>query len=191
MNALSTEQVKAILKQARGCSTRDWCLMLLTFRHALRSAEARHLKLADIDLENLTITVRRIKGSRSGVQSLDRHKGEPVLDEVLALRSWLRERREDGSHILFLSQKGGAMTRMKFLRLFRTYALAAGVSAEHAHPHILRHSLCSIMASQHADVYAIQRRAGHKNVSNSMIYTHISDRQANESAQEALMTAFA
>jgi site-specific recombinase XerD len=191
MNTLSPEQVKAILKQARGSSTRDWCLLLLTFRHALRSAEARKLKLADIDMENLTITIRRVKGSRSGVQSLDRHKGEPVLDEVLALRSWLRERREDGSQTLFPSQKGGAMRRMQFLRLFRKYALAAGVSAEHAHPHILRHSLCSIMASQHADVYAIQRRAGHKNVSNTMIYTHISDRQANESAQEALMTAFA
>jgi site-specific recombinase XerD len=190
MNTLSTEQVKSILKEARGCSTRDWCLLLLTFRHALRSAEARKLKLADIDLENLTITIRRVKGSRSGVQSLDRHKGEPVLDEVLALRSWLRERQEDGSQVLFPSQKGGAMTRMQLLRIFRKYALAAGVSAEHAHPHILRHSLCSIMASQHADVYAIQRRAGHKNISNTMIYTHISDQQANESAQEALMTAF-
>jgi integrase len=49
--ALSTEQVKAILKEARQHSTRDWCLLLLTFRHALRSQEARTLKLADIDLE--------------------------------------------------------------------------------------------------------------------------------------------
>src|SRR5579859_6822082 len=134
MNTLSTEQVKGILKEARGSSTRDWCLLLLTFRHALRSAEARKLKLADIDLQNLTIAIRRVKGSRSGVQSLDRHKGEPVLDEVLALRSWLRERVEDGSRMLFPSQKGGAMTRMQFLRLFRKYALAVGVSPSLAHP---------------------------------------------------------
>lgn len=46
------------------------------------------------------------------------------------------------------------------------------------------------MAQQHADVYAIQRRAGHVNLANTIIYTHISDRQANESAQEALMAAF-
>jgi len=86
--ALSAEQVKAILKEARQHSTRDWCLLLLTFRHALRSSEARTLKLADIDLKNSTITIARVKGSRSGVQSLDRHRGEPILDEVLALRSW-------------------------------------------------------------------------------------------------------
>jgi site-specific recombinase XerD len=189
--ALSAEQVKAILKQARQHSTRDWCLLLLTFRHALRSQEARMLKLADIDLENSTITIARVKGSRSGVQSLDRHRGEPILDEILALRCWLRERVEDGSRMLFPSQKGGAMTRMQFLRLFRKYALAVEVSPDLAHPHILRHTLCSTMAAEHADVYAIQQRAGHKNISNTMVYTHVSDKQANESCREALMKAFA
>jgi site-specific recombinase XerD len=83
------------------------------------------------------------------------------------------------------------MSRMQFLRLFRKYALAVGVSANLAHPHILRHSLCSTMAAEHADVYAIQQRAGHKNISNTMIYTHVSDDQASESCREALMTAFA
>ena len=191
MNTLTTAQVKAICKEARANSTRDWCMFLMTFRHALRSAEARKLKLSDIDLDNLTITIARVKGSRSGVQSLDRHKGEPLLDEVLALRSWLRERKEDGSQILFPSQKGGMLTGMQFFRLFRKYALAVGVSPELAHPHVLRHSLCSTMAAHHADVYAIQQRAGHRNISNTMIYTHITDKQAGDACQEALMAAFA
>jgi site-specific recombinase XerD len=46
------------------------------------------------------------------------------------------------------------------------------------------------MAAEHADVYAIQQRAGHKNISNTMVYTHVSDKQANESCREALMKAF-
>jgi integrase len=65
--------VKAVLKEARGSSTRDWCLLLLTFRHARRSAEVRKLKVSDIYMENLTITIKRVKGFRDGVQSLDRH----------------------------------------------------------------------------------------------------------------------
>ena len=96
----------------------------------------------DTDLQNLTITISRVKGSRSGVQSLDRHKGEAILDEVLALRKWLRERVEDGSQILFPSQKGGMLTRMQLLRIFRKYALGAGVSRELAHPHILPCGIC-------------------------------------------------
>jgi site-specific recombinase XerD len=190
MNALTTEQVKALLTAARESSTRDWCMFLLTFRHALRSREARSLKLDDIDIIAQTIAVNRCKGSKSGVQSLDRHKGEPLLDEVVALKAWLKERREDGSKVLFPSAKGGAMTRMQFLRLFKAYATAAGVPADLAHPHILRHSLCSTMAAQHADIYAIQQRAGHKNISNTMIYTHVSDEQASEACHESLMAAF-
>jgi site-specific recombinase XerD len=190
VNTLTTEKVKAILAEARKSSTRDWCMFLLTFRHALRSEEARKLRTADVDMNNLTIRIERVKGSRSGVQSLDRHKGEPILDEITALRAWFKERAEDGSQILFQSQKGGKLSRMQFLRLFRKYATAAGVAPESAHPHILRHSLCSVMAANHADVYAIQQRAGHKNISNTMIYTHISDKQAGDSCREALMQAF-
>jgi site-specific recombinase XerD len=187
---LSPSEVLHILKAARDSSTRDWCMFLLTFRHALRSQEARQLKLSDVDLEAMTITISRVKGSRSGVQSLDRHKGEPTLDEVAALRTWLKMRDEDGSHFLFPSQKGGMLTRMQLLRLFRKYAQAAGIDSSLAHPHALRHALCSMMASQHADIYAIQQRAGHKNISNTIVYTHVSDRQASESCREALMGAF-
>lgn len=191
MKTLTAAQVRSILAVARESSARDWCMFLLTFRHALRSQEARALRLDDVDMRAETIAISRVKGSKSSVQTLDRHKGEPLLDEVVALRTWLKERAEDGSKVLFPSAKGGVMTRMQFLRLFKAYATAAGVPAELAHPHILRHSLCSAMAAQHADVYAIQQRAGHKNISNTMIYTHISDQQASESCQAALMSAFA
>jgi site-specific recombinase XerD len=188
MKSLSVEQVKAVLKAARENSTRDWCAFLLTFRHALRNQELRQLRLSDVDMNGLTLSIARVKGSRSGVQSLDRHRGEPLLDEVLALRTWLKERVEDGSQVLFPSQKGGMLTRMQLLRLFKRYARAAGISADLAHPHILRHSLCTVMAEQHADVYAIQQRAGHKNISNTMVYTHVSDGQAAESCRAALAT---
>jgi site-specific recombinase XerD len=190
MKHLNAKQVLAILEVARENSTRDWAMFLLTFRHALRSHEVRSLKVGDINLADGTIRIERVKGSNSGVQTLEAHKGEPTLDEFVALKAWLKERAEDGSKVLFPSQKGGRMTRMQLLRLFKQYAVAAGVPGDLAHPHSLRHSLCSIMAEQHADIYAIQRKAGHKNISNTMIYTHISDRQADESARSALMAAF-
>ncbi len=190
MKSLTTHQITALLKHARQSSTRDWCMLLLTFRHALRSQEARQLKLSDVDTSNGTLSIRRVKGSKNSVQALDRHKGEPLLDSVLALRLWLKERREDGSQVLFPSQKGGMMTRMQLGRIFKKYADAAGIPDELAHPHILRHSLCTVMAEQHADVYAIQQRAGHKNISNTMIYTHVTDRQAGDACQAALMSAF-
>jgi site-specific recombinase XerD len=166
-------------------------MLLLTFRHALRSSEVRQLKLDDISLVDGTIRIQRKKGSVSGVQTLDAHKGEPLLDEYVALRAWLKERVEDGSKVLFPSQKGGEMTRMQLCRIFKRYAAAAEIHTGLAHPHVLRHSLLTIMAEQHSDIYEIQRKAGHRNISNTMIYTHISDRQADEASRSALMAAFA
>ena len=55
MKALTAAQVKAVLTAARESSTRDWCMFLLTFRHALRSKEARELKLDDIDTIRLPL----------------------------------------------------------------------------------------------------------------------------------------
>jgi site-specific recombinase XerD len=191
MKYLNAKQILAFLEAARNNSIRDWCMFLLTFRHALRSQEVRQLKVTDISLTDGTVKVERVKGSISGVQTLDAHKGEPALDEFVALRAWLKERVEDGSKILFPSQKGGMMRRMQLLRLFKQYAAAAGIPEELAHPHVLRHSICSLMAEHHSDIYAIRRKAGHKNISNTMIYTHVSDRQADAASREALMAAFA
>src|SRR5260370_27370536 len=165
-------------------------MLLLTFRHALRSQEVRKLKVSDVDLTNGSVSISRVKGSKSSIQALDRHRGEPLLDSVLAVRLWLKERKEDGSQVLFPSQKGGMMTRMQLGRIFKKYALAVGIHSDLAHPHIRRHSLYTVMAEQHADVYAIQQPAGHKDMRTTMIYTHVTDQQARESCQAALMSAF-
>ena len=149
------------------------------------AAEADRRRSAQPDDRDFLGQRVEIRRSESGPA-----QGESTLDEIVALKAWLKERVEDGSKILFPSQKGGMMTRMQFLRLFRTYAQAAKLPANLQHPHTLRHALCSVMAEQHADVYAIQQRAGHRNISNTMIYTHVSDQQASESCQAALMGAF-
>lgn len=127
---LSPDKILDVLKAAREHSTRDWCLLLLCFRHAIRSSEVRELKITDLSLTDGTIRIERAKRSVSPVQTLDAHKAEPVLDEFVALRVWLKERREDGSGILFPSQKGGVMSRKQLLRILKKYAAAVGVPGD-------------------------------------------------------------
>jgi len=63
--------------------------------------------MADVDHESGSLDIRRLKGSLHTIQPLCRHKGQPLLDEVRALRTWLEERKQmaksDGSDYLFLS----------------------------------------------------------------------------------------
>src|SRR5207245_419744 len=95
-------------------SARDWAMILIAYRHGLRASELCSLKSAVVDLEAASIDIRRLKGSLHTIQPLYRHKGWPLLDEILALRTWLKERKPDGSDYLFLSQKGGRMSRIQF-----------------------------------------------------------------------------
>ena len=96
---LTPEELLAILKTARARSARDWTMILLAYRHGLRASEVCDLKMADVDLKAGSLSIRRLKGSLHIVQTLYRHKGQPLLDELAALRSWLRKRQPDGFHL--------------------------------------------------------------------------------------------
>src|ERR1019366_2321900 len=143
MVILTPQETLALLKAARKRSTRDWAMILLAYRHGLRASEVCGLKLTDIDLKASSISIRRLKGSMQTVQPLYAHRGQPLLDELNALRSWLRERRSDGSDYLFTSQKGGKLDRTQFFRVFQAVAETAALPFEKRHPHVLKHSLAS------------------------------------------------
>lgn len=190
MAYLSPEEILAILKVARARSIRGWCMILLAYKHGLRASEVCGLKLADIDLKSGSISIRRLKGSLQTVQPLYPHRGQPLLDEVNALRSWLRERKQDGSDYLFISQKGGRLDRTQFFRIFRACAEAAWLTPEKRHPHVLKHSLASHLVAGNVNLALIRQALGHRSINSTMQYVGTSDGQAAEATQAALMRLY-
>src|SRR6185369_10960607 len=98
-------------------------------KHGMRASEVCNLRLCDLDMKNGSIVVERLKGSLRTAQAVTEHRGQPLLNEVKALRDWLRRRPDDGSEFLFTSQKGGRLDRSQFFRLFRAIACEAGLPA--------------------------------------------------------------
>jgi integrase len=190
MAFLTPDETLTVLKAARERSTRDWTMVLLAYRHGMRASEVCGLKLADIDLKAGSISIRRLKGSLSTVQPLYPHRGQPLLDEMSALRAWLRERRPDGSDYLFTSQKGGKLDRTQFFRIFRACAEAAGLPLEKRHPHCLKHTLASHLVAGNVNLALIRQALGHKSIGSTMQYVGVSDGQAAEAAQAALMRLY-
>jgi site-specific recombinase XerD len=104
------------------------------------------------------------------VQPLYAHRGQPLLDEVVALRAWRKARPADGSDFLFASQKGGRLDRTQFFRVFQMIAEGAGLPAEKRHPHVLKHSLASHLIAGNVNLALVKQALGHCSISSTMVY---------------------
>src|SRR5579872_2008660 len=156
MDYLTRDEIVAVVTAAKAKSARAWSMALLSYKHGLRPSECCNLRLADVDLREGVVTIKRAKGSVDGRHELLGHKGVPLLDEYRALKAWLRERGDDPSPFLFTSQKSKQVDRSTWYRDFAMVAKAAGIDSARRHPHVLRHSLASHMAHRHADVLEIK-----------------------------------
>src|ERR1700681_3530307 len=187
MTILTPAERLALLKAAKKRSTRDWAMILLAYRHGLRASEVCGIRIADMDLKTGSISIRRLKGSLHTIQPLYQHRGQPLLDEMAALRAWLHKRSADGSDYLFTSQKGGKLSRVQFFRNFQKVAEEASLSAEKRHPHVLKHSLASHLVAGNANLALIRQALGHRSITSTLAYIGTSDSQAAEALQKALM----
>jgi len=187
MNYLTPAELLGVLRVAHSYSLRDWAMILLAYRHGLRASEVCGLRLSDLDLKDGSISVQRLKGSLKTTQPLYRHRGLPLLDEIAALRAWLRKRPADGSDYVFSSQKGGKLDRTQFFRLFQTYASIAGLPTEKRHPHTLKHSLASHLVAGNVNLALVKQALGHRSINSTMQYVGTSDGQA---AQAALIVKY-
>lgn len=165
---LTRHEVGQILRTAdRGIHfERDYCMIQMCFLHGLRVSELCSLRLSDLDLGGRAVYVRRLKNSLS--------TQHPLFDEEFpALRRWLNVRgrwRDADSDWLFLSQKGGQLSRHQVRLLLKRYGELAGVSIP-AHPHMLRHGCGYALADLGKDTRLIQDYLGHRNIQHTVIYT--------------------
>jgi integrase len=184
---LEPNEVLAVLRAARAKGSREWAMIVVAYKHGLRASEVCNLRVGDLDMKNGSVVINRLKGSLRTVQAVTEHRGEPLLNEVKALREWLRERREDGSDFVFNSQKGGRLDRSQVFRLFRTIAAEAGLPREKQHPHCLKHSIASHLVSANVNLALVKQQLGHKSIGSTMRYITTSDQQASKATATALM----
>jgi type 1 fimbriae regulatory protein FimB len=184
---LTEAELLSVLAQAKKESARDFAMFLCGYKHAMRASEIADLTLDDLRGEYLTI--RRKKGSLQTMQVITPHRGEPLLDEVKAIKNWLKVRPDDGSRAFFISQKGGHLSREQVSRIFRGIAERAGITREKQFVHILKHSRATHLAGN-MDLFLLRQALGHRNIQSTMAYAHGSDQKAMEAARAAEMASF-
>ena len=143
---------------------RDRALLELLYASGLRVAEGCGLDLDDLDEARRTVRVLG-KGERERVVPV----GETALE---ALGAYLEQRgRRRGP--LFLNARGGRLTTRSAHRIVRARAREAGID-QRVTPHTLRHSFATHMLGAGADLRLIQELLGHRRLSTTQRYTHVS-----------------
>jgi integrase/recombinase XerD len=175
--ALSESEMVRLLEApnpetARGL--RDRAMLSLTYAAGLRVSELVGLKLADIDMERGVVSAFGKGGKRRLVPLGD--VALTHLEAYLASRAAQPSKRPTKrreSTILFLSPRGGALTRQGFWKIVGRYARGVGIRGG-AHPHQLRHSFATHLLIGGADLRSVQTMLGHANIATTEIYTHVS-----------------
>jgi type 1 fimbriae regulatory protein FimB len=186
---LSPVEVLSVLRVARDRGARNWAMLLVAYLHGCRASELSNLLLDDLNMRTGSIDIHRLKGSLDTTQPVSPHRGEPLMDEVKALKAWLRVRPDDGSAFLFNSQKGGRLSRSQVFRIFQKCAKDAGLSDDRRFVHILKHTRASHLVGK-MDVVLVKQALGHKALSSTMVYAHVRDEDAAKEARRVTMQIF-
>ncbi len=151
--------VKAASKHEQG--DRDALMILMAYRHGLRVCELIGLQWVRVDLDAARLRVLRLKGSDDSVHPLGGR-------EVRGLCK-LRRGQPAGSRFVFVTRRGGPMTRNGFFKILAKAGQAVGL--EGIHPHLLRHGTGFRLVNMGLDTLSLAAYLGHRNVQNTARYT--------------------
>jgi integrase/recombinase XerD len=148
---------------------RDRAMLETLYASGLRVSELVGLNLGQVSHD---MGVLRVMGKGA------KERLVPLGEEALAwIRRYLGEARPAllagrTSEALFVTARGGAMSRQMFWRLVKRHASAAGISTVIS-PHSLRHAFATHLLNHGADLRVVQLLLGHADISTTQIYTHV------------------
>jgi integrase/recombinase XerD len=169
---LSVDEVARLLAAPGAgdpAALRDRALLELFYSSGLRVTELGGLMLQQIDLEQGFLRVFG-KGSKERVVPIGARACAAIATYLSAGRPHFVKTRT-GSQ-LFLSNRGGALSRITLWYIVKKHARHAGIT-QNVKPHLLRHSFATHLLSGGADLRAIQEMLGHASIATTQIYTAV------------------
>ncbi|HEU0053403.1 MAG TPA: tyrosine-type recombinase/integrase [Longimicrobium sp.] len=154
---------------------RDLAVVEALFATGARVAEICHLRVEDVDLDEGWVRILG-KGNRERVIQLTEPGVLAALRDYAAMRA---EEERPGLGFFFQNQRGGRLSEQSVRSFLRRYATAARVGVP-VRPHLLRHSVATMLLDEGVDIRHIQHLLGHSSISTTQLYTHVDGRSQRE-----------
>lgn len=182
---LSTEQISVLLNTPPAneiMGLRDRAILETMYSAGLRVAELVSLNVTSWDQDENILRVLG-KGKKERIAPVGSFADK-------ALRNWMDVRQpgqkggEDSRNAIFLNRFGTRLTTRSVGRMLEKHLKKANLE-KLASPHTLRHSFATHLLDRGADLRSVQELLGHKSLTTTQIYTHVSTRRLRETYEYA------
>lgn len=161
---------------------RDRALLETLYSAGLRVSEATGMNLTDVDLADGVATVRG-KGKRERLVFFGPSAKEAMNDWMAARSSLLTHLRKT-SDAIFLNKNGTRLTPRSVARILSKYIQKTGLNSEIS-PHSMRHSFATHLLDHGADIRGVQELLGHRSLTTTQIYTHVTTGKLQDNYRKA------
>lgn len=173
---LSVHEVETILglpEKDTDRGLRDRAILELLYASGLRVSELTQTNVEDLSLDQRLVKVYG-KGKKERLVPFG-SKAEKALRSYLGRRMTLLRRQKSAleSNALFLNLRGSRLSARSVERNLQQYMKKSALLLN-VHPHLFRHSFATHLLNNGADLRCIQELLGHKNLSTTQKYTHLS-----------------
>ncbi len=169
---LSTADIERLIAAPDGSKPnglRDRAMLELLYATGLRVTELCKVRTSDLNSEYGFLRTLG-KGNKQRMVPVGRKAIEAIEAYQRSGRGALLKGRV--SEFLFVTARGGKITRQGFWKLLAGYGKVAGLFHDLS-PHVIRHSFATHLLERGADLRSVQAMLGHADISTTQIYTHV------------------
>jgi integrase/recombinase XerC len=182
---LTTEQILMLLESPPAntvAGLRDRAMFETLYSAGLRVAELVGL---DIKHWDRGANILRVfgKGKKERIAPVGKHAAK-ALSRWLEVREVAPKPRPKDGDAVFLNSRGGRLTTRSVGRILEHYLALTGLDSITS-PHTLRHTFATHLLDGGADLRSVQELLGHKSLTTTQIYTHVSTRRMRETYEHA------
>lgn len=176
---LSEQEVSSLIETSYQDSSPEGvrlvAMLELLYASGMRVSELVTLKIKDLQTKrngNETQSFILVKGKGDKERLVVMHN-----KAMIALQNYLPGLDKDAKYLFPSNSKEGHITRQYFAKLLKKLASLCDIDPGKLSPHKIRHSFATHLLNGGADLRIIQELLGHKDISTTQIYTHVSNEQ--------------